>query len=90
MIMRLETVERDLVERLKVTSKKQRLSAVKVACELAFQKNLLGVSIVAKSLGQLRLGNKLTIEQVSDLDVFAEKLDGKCFNLQDGLDEGGV
>lgn len=36
MIMRLEMVEKGLVEKLKLASEEQRRGAVKVACGLAF------------------------------------------------------
>ncbi|MFL1418199.1 hypothetical protein ACI77M_18625 [Pseudomonas fildesensis] len=88
MIMRLETVEKGLVEKLKLVSEEQRRSAVKVACELAFQACPVEVPIVVESLRQLRSGNKLTTDQISELDALAAQLDEKYFDLQDSLDEG--
>jgi hypothetical protein len=87
MIMRLEMVEKGLVEKLKLVSQEQRRSAVKVACELAFQACPVEVPIVVESLRQLRSGNKLTTDQVSGLDALAAQLDEKYFDLQDSLDE---
>ena len=88
MIMRLEMVEKELVEKLKLVSQEQRRSAVKVACELAFQTCPVEVPIVVESLRQLRSGNKLTTDQVSGLDALAAQLDERYFDLQDSLDEG--
>lgn len=88
MIMRLETVEKGLVEKLKLVSEEQRRSAVKVACELAFQACPVEMPIVVESLRQLRSGNKLTTDQISELDALAAQLDEKYFDLQDSLDEG--
>lgn len=88
MIMRLEMVEKNLVEKLKVASEEQRRSAVKLACELAVQACPVDVPIVVESLRQLCLGNKLTTEQVSGLDDLAAQLDEQCFDLQDSMDEG--
>jgi hypothetical protein len=88
MIMRLEMVEKGLVEKLKLVSQEQRRSAVKVACELAFQACPVDVPIVVESLRQLRSGNELTTDQVSGLDALAAQLDEKYFDLQDSLDEG--
>ncbi len=88
MIMRLEEVEKSLVEKLKVANEEQRRSAVKVACELAFQACPVDVPIVVESLKQLCLGNKLAAEQVSGLDVLAAQLDEQYFDLQDSLNEG--
>lgn len=88
MIMRLEEVEKSLVEKLKVANEEQRRSAVKVACELAFQACPVDVPIVVESLKQLCLGNKLTAEQVSRLDVLAAQLDEQYFDLQESLNEG--
>lgn len=88
MIMRLETVEKGLVEKLKLVSEEQRRSAVKVACELAFRACPVEVPIVVESLRQLRSGNKLTTDQISELDALAAQLDEKYFDLQDSLDEG--
>ncbi|WP_249583667.1 hypothetical protein [Pseudomonas viridiflava] len=88
MIMRLEMVEKGLVEKLKLVSQEQRRNAVKVACELAFQACPVEVPIVVESLRQLRSGNKLTTDQVSGLDALAAQLDEKYFDLQDSLDEG--
>lgn len=88
MIMRLEMIEKGLVEKLKLVSQEQRRSAVKVACELAFQACPVEVPIVVESLRQLRSGNKLTTYQVSGLDALAAQLDEKYFDLQDSLDEG--
>ncbi|NIL20636.1 hypothetical protein [Pseudomonas sp. AN3A02] len=87
MIMRLEMVEKGLVEKLKLVSQEQRRSAVKVACELAFQACPVEVPIVVESLRQLRSGNKLTTDQVSGLDALAAQLDEKYFDLQGSLDE---
>ncbi|WP_054994826.1 hypothetical protein [Pseudomonas ficuserectae] len=87
MIMRLEMVEKGLVEKLKLVSQEQRRNAVKVACELAFQVCPVEVPIVVESLRQLRSGNKLTTDQVSGLDSLAAQLDEKYFDLQDSLDE---
>lgn len=87
MIMRLEMVEKGLVEKLKLVSQEQRRSAVKVACELAFQACPVEVPIVVESLRQLRSGNKLTTDQVSGLVALAAQLDEKYFDLQDSLDE---
>ncbi|MCW0973260.1 hypothetical protein [Pantoea sp. JV6] len=88
MIMRLEMVEKGLVEKLKLVSEEQRRVAVKVACELAFQACPVDVPIVVESLRQLLSGNRLTTDQVSGLDDLAAKLDEKYFDLQDNLDEG--
>ena len=88
MIMRLETVDKNLVEKLKVASEEQRRSAVKVACELVFQACPVDVPIVIESLRQLCLGNKLTTEQVSRLDDLAAQLDEQYFDLQDSMGEG--
>lgn len=88
MIMRLEMVDKGLVERLKLVSDEQRRGAVKVACELAFQASPMDVPIVVESFGQLRSGNKFTAEQVYELNALAAQLDEKYFELQDGLDEG--
>lgn len=87
MIMRLEMVEKGLVEKLKLVSQEQRRNAVKVACELAFQACPVEVPIIVESLRQLRSANKLTTDQVSGLDSLAAQLDEKYFDLQDSLDE---
>ncbi|WP_095092853.1 hypothetical protein [Pseudomonas sp. Irchel 3A5] len=88
MIMRLEMVEKGLVEKLKLVSEEQRRIAVKVACELAFQASPVEVPIVVESLRQLLSGNRLTTDQVSGLDALAAQLDEKYFDLQDSLEEG--
>lgn len=88
MIMRLEIVEKGLVEKFKLASEEQRRGAVKVACELAFQACPVEVPIVVESLRQLRSGNKLTTDQVSGLNTLAAHLDEKYFDVQDSLDEG--
>ncbi|TSD79706.1 hypothetical protein FFI16_025840 [Pseudomonas sp. KBS0710] len=88
MIMRLEMVEKSLAEKLKSVSEEQRRSAVKLACELAFQACPVEAPIVVESLRQLRSGNKLTTDQVSELEALAAQLDEKYFDLQDSLDEG--
>lgn len=88
MIMRLERVERDLVKSLEMASKEQRLSAVKIACELAVKSASVDVPIVIESLCQLRLGHKITAKQVSDLKALARALDEQYFDLQENPDEG--
>ncbi|WP_207282555.1 hypothetical protein [Pseudomonas sp. FW300-N2F2] len=88
MIMRLEMVQKNLVEKLKISSEEQRRSAVKVACDLAFQACPVDVPIVVESLRQLCLGNKLTAEQVSGLDILVAQLDEQYFDLQDSLNDG--
>lgn len=89
MIMRLEMIDKGLVEKLKLVSEEQRRSAVRVACELAFQATPVEEPIVIESLRQLRSGKKLTTEQISGLDALAAQLDEKYVDLQDSLDEGG-
>ncbi|WP_460095864.1 hypothetical protein [Pseudomonas sp. S3_C01] len=86
--MRLEMVEKNLVEKLKVASEERRRNAVKVACELVFQACPVDVPIVIESLRQLCLGNKLTTEQVSGLEDLAAQLDGQYFDLQDSMGRG--
>ncbi|QXI42237.1 hypothetical protein HU734_018570 [Pseudomonas wayambapalatensis] len=88
MIMRLEMVEKGLVEKLKLVSDEQRRGAVKVACELAFQACPVEMPIVIESLRKLRSGSKLTPDQVSGLNALAAQLDEKYFDVQDSLDEG--
>jgi len=46
------------------------------------------VPIVVESLRQLCLGNKLTAEQVSGLDILVAQLDEQYFDLQDSLNDG--
>lgn len=87
MIMRLETVEKGLVERLKAASPKQQRSAVRVACELAFQAVPVDMPLVVDALEQLRRGEKFTSGQISALEGLAAKLDDQYFDLQDRLDD---
>lgn len=88
MIMRLEMIDKGLVEKLKLVSEDQRRVAVKVACELAFQACPVEVPIAAESLRQLLSGNRLTTDQVSGLNTLAAQLEEKYFALQDSLNEG--
>ncbi|MFB3304737.1 hypothetical protein [Pseudomonas sp. AMR01] len=88
MMMRLEMVEKGLVEKLKLVGEEQRSVAVKVACELAFETCTVKVPIVVDSFRQLLAGNRLTTDQVSELDALAAQLDEKYFDLQNGMDEG--
>lgn len=86
--MRLEKVEKELVEKLKLLSEEQRKIAVKVACELALQACPVEMPIVAESLRQLLSANRLTTDQVSGLQALAAQLDEQYFDVQDGLGEG--
>ncbi len=88
MSMRLEMVQKSLVERLRVSSKKQQRNAARVACECVFQTVVVDVPIVIESLEQLNRGCEFTAEVISELHGLAEKLDMRYFDLQDRSDEG--
>jgi hypothetical protein len=64
MVMRLEVVEKGLLEKLKLATEEQRGIAVRVACELALQACPVEVPIVVESLRQLLSGNGFTADQV--------------------------
>ena len=86
MIMRLEMVEKSLVERLKKANQTQQRDAARIACKLVFQAVSVDFPIVNDALKQLHRGSKLTIEQISGLNSLAAKLDEQYFDLQDRLD----
>lgn len=85
--MRLEAVEKGLVERLKAASQKRQRSAVRVACELAFQAVSVDMPLVVDALEQLRRGEKFTSGQISALEGLVAKLDDQYFDLQDRSDD---
>lgn len=86
-MMRLEISEKLLAQKMKVVSEEKRRSAVRVACELAFQICPVDLPVVDESLRQLLPGYKLSIEQASKLEWLAAKLDEEYFNLHDSQNE---
>ncbi|KRP62620.1 hypothetical protein [Pseudomonas orientalis] len=88
MTLRLEKIEKGLVQKLRLVNEEQRANAVKVACLLAFQACPVEESIVVECLRRLRSGHKITNNQVSELNALAAQLDDKYFESQDSLDEG--
>ena len=84
---RLEISEKHLAQKMKVVSEEKRRSAVRVACELAFQICPADLPVVDESLRQLLSGYKLSIEQVAKLEWLATQLDEEYFNLHDSQNE---
>ncbi|MFK3879739.1 hypothetical protein [Pantoea agglomerans] len=84
---RLEISEKHLAQKMKVVSEEKRRSAVRVACELAFQICPVDLPVVDESLRQLLSGYKLSIEQVAKLEWLAAQLDEEYFNLHDSQNE---
>jgi hypothetical protein len=83
MMMRLETVARDLSEKLRIASPAQQQAASFAACQLALQAASVEAPIVLESLEHLRQHGTLSIQRVAELNDLAEQLDSKYFDLQD-------
>lgn len=86
-MMRLETVARDLSEKLRLASTTQQQAASFAACQFALQATSVEVPIVLESLEQLRQHGMLSIQRVAELNDLAEQLDTKYFDLQDQAED---
>ncbi len=82
-MMRLETVARDLSERLRKASPKQQQAASFAACQFALQAASVDAPIALESVEQLRQQGTLSIQRVTELTDLAEQLDSKYFDLQE-------
>jgi hypothetical protein len=82
-MMRLETVARELSEKLRIASPAQQKAASFAACQLAIQAASVEAPIVLESLEHLRQHGTLSIQQVAVLNDLAEQLDSKYFDLQE-------
>lgn len=82
-MMRLETVARDLSEKLRKASPTQQQAASFAACQLALQAASVDTPVVLESLEQLRQHGALSIQQIAELNDLAAQLDTKYFDLQD-------
>ena len=82
-MMRLNTVARDLSEKLRIASSTQQQAASFAACQLALQAASVDALIVSESLEQLRQHGTLPIKRVAELNDLAAQLDSKYFDMQD-------
>lgn len=89
-MMRLETVAKDLAEKLRTASPAQQRAASLVACQLALQAAPIEASIVSETLDQLRQQGVLPQRRVAELNDLAAKLDGEYFDLQDKAEDDPV
>ena len=86
MVARLETVAKDLFEKLQNASNLQRRSASLAACETALMEVHLENSFAFECLNKLKMGEYLSQKAVDSLGDIAKSLDEKYFELQDSSD----
>lgn len=83
MMIRLEAVSKELVEKLAAATSGQRKKAVILACEHALQAASLSIPIVDYSLEKLRQGEIFSSQLMLELNALAERLDNEYFELQE-------
>ena len=79
---RLETVSKNLAERLAAASPERQRKVSIIACELALQVTGLDMEIVLKSFEQLQHNGKLPHELTVKLNELAAQLDERYFDIQ--------
>lgn len=89
-MLRLETVDKNLLEKLKLASQERQKAAAIAACEFAFERVLLHAPIVLECLGLMRNGTEFSNGKILELNQLANELDDKYFNFQDGYDGVGL
>lgn len=83
MMMRLETVAKDLAARLRTATPSQQRAASLVACQLALQAAPMDTSVVSAAVEELRDQGVLSIQRVTELNALVAQLDQAYFDLQD-------
>ena len=83
MLMRLETVARELSEKLRMASPEQQKAASFAACQLALQAVKMDISIVFEAVEELRKQGVLSNRRVTQLNDLVAQLDQVYFDLQD-------
>ena len=86
-MMRLETVAKDLVTKLRTASPTQQRAASLIACQLALQAAPVEGGIVSETLEQLRRQGVLSQRRIAELNDLAVQLDRKYFDLQDNAED---
>jgi len=87
MIMRLETIAKDLAAKLEMSSSEQQRKASIAACELALLATGLDIPVISKSFEQLRQNERISQEQTEELNSLVEQFDERYFDIQDKIDE---
>jgi uncharacterized protein YigA (DUF484 family) len=83
MMMRLETVAKELAAKLRLATPTQQRAASLVACQFALQAAPIEASIVSEALEQLRQQGELSQQRIAELSDLVAQLDEKYFDLQD-------
>jgi hypothetical protein len=86
MMMRLETVAKDLTAKLKAASSEQQRMAGLLACRLALQAAPMDYPVVLETLDQLQQYGVLPPQRIAELGNLAAQLDEKYFELQDNAE----
>ena len=85
---RLETVSRDLVEKLRhSTASKQRAAAL-AACKFAVTKADVVQAAVTEALETIQKSATLSVQQKAALDALVAQLDEEYFQLQEAAEDG--
>jgi hypothetical protein len=79
---RLETIAKDLAEKLEMSDSGIQRKASIAACELALQAASLEAPIISESLEQLRQNKQLTQKRIAELSDLSAQLDERYFNTQ--------
>jgi len=87
MITRLETIAKDLAEKLEMSNSEQQRKASIAACELALLATSLDIPVISKSFEQLRQNERISQEQTEELNGLVEQFDERYFDIQDEIDE---
>jgi len=81
--MRLETVAKNVAEKLKVATMSKQREAGLVACEIALLAAPIENPTVLDAVAQLRDKGRLTDEILASLNGLTDQLDQKYFDLQE-------
>ena len=83
MMMRLETVAKDLAARLRTATSSQQRAASLLACQLALQAAPIDSHVVVEAVKELQTKGVLSIQRVTELNGLVAQLDQEYFDLQD-------
>jgi hypothetical protein len=85
---RLETLNPDLAEKLRMASESKRRAASLAACEFAISESKVDEPLVREVLEVLRQSRSLSTAKIEQVEALVARLDEKYFALQEAAEEG--
>ncbi|MCF5469833.1 hypothetical protein [Pseudomonas syringae] len=84
--MRLETVDKELLDRLKKSTIEQQKKSAIAACELALKMSEVDIPDAIACLESIQSGNLLSSEKINKLEIIIARLDEQYFDSKHNTD----